>query len=134
MVRLTTGKSRDKPRLKPRITRNINPIYARLLKIAKRTGLPKYYQRDLVVDRMSINRNHPSAIIVGLRETGTQLVCLARGKRKSKDVNSWLKINISRIEYPAKHQWYYITASGGRQISKEEAIGILIKHAEKQVK
>lgn len=150
-MHLTIGKSASNPRYKPgaQTGRKLNPIFARILKIHERIGLPTHYKRDLVIDRMAISRKHPSAVIWGVRETGTELICLSRGVRKSAPKGahlfggtrgeqwpSWYKHARDKIEfwsgeYGNKMKWYYITPSGEKRVSPEEAIKLLGKYAGK---
>jgi hypothetical protein len=148
--RFNTGKSQSDPRYKtPAQTgRKMNPIYQRILAVAKKIGWPEYYKRDLVIDKSSITRNHPSAVIFGIRDTGTELVNLKRGVRASspKTVKlfgppgrgreeKWVRTAVDKIEYWSRSgasspiRWYYITPSSTRSVTPKEAIGIVWKYA-----
>lgn len=142
MVRHPTGGSQTNPRYKPpaQTHRKMSPIFARILKISKRLGLPTMYKRDLSIDRNAINRRHPSAVLWGVRETGTDIVCLSRGRRRKSPTGgrllgpgevSYYSIARSHIEYPNGDRWYYVTPSGSRSVTKAEAIDILLKYAGK---
>jgi len=145
-MRLNTGKSQDDPRYKPpaQTNRPMNPMFAKILKIATKMGYPQYYKRDLSIDRNAISRKHPSAIIWGIRDTGTELVCLSRGTRKSaskgpvlfgsKPKYTWQKSAIDKIEYWSRSgasspiTWYYVTSSSIRKVSSKEAVDIVYQY------
>lgn len=146
--RFNTGRSQSNPRYKtPAQTgRKMNPIYRRILAVAKKLGWPEYYKRDLVIDKSSITRNRPAAVIFGIRDTGTEIINLKKGVRKStpKTVRifgppgrekTWARTAVEKIEYWSRPgagspiKWYFITPSSTRSVSPKEAMGIVWKYA-----
>jgi hypothetical protein len=144
MARYRRGKSEEKPRYRPpaQTGRSMNPLFARILKISERLGEPMMYKRDLIIDRDAIARQHPSAVLWGVRDTGTHIICLSRGTHKGAatgstifgtKVVSYYAIAKGHIEYPNRNKWYYITANEDRRVSKEEALTILQRYAKERV-
>lgn len=134
--------SRREPRLKPsaQVHHDLNPIFKQILKIAERTGNPSYFRKDLVIDKLQITRHHPEAVLFGIRDSGTDLICLSRGKRKSVSQRTsqsmwfggyrlgWYEIAKGHIEYPNGNNWYLVTRNADRRVTKEEALTIVEKY------